>query len=168
MGFKWPPNICERPLLQKIEGKTCHFKDGSTAEVDAIIMCTGYLHSYPFMEDNLRLRSVNDLYPPNLYKGTVWMGTDGDGKKCGDDRLLYLGKYLLYDGLNLMLYNMCNVDKRICIIYLIFHFSATQDNYYTFTLFDTQALWACQYILGDITLPDKDEMQADWKRWVAR
>ena len=92
MGFKWPHNICERPLLQKLVGKTCHFKDGSTAEVDAIIMCTGYLHSYPFMEDNLRLRSVNDLYPPNLYKGTLWMGENGDGKKCGDDRLLYLGK----------------------------------------------------------------------------
>ena len=25
------------------------FKDGSTAEVDVIMMCTGYLHSYPFL-----------------------------------------------------------------------------------------------------------------------
>ena len=39
----------------------------------------------------------------STYKGTVWMGLGGDGKKCGDDRLLYLGKYLLYDGLNYML-----------------------------------------------------------------
>ena len=97
MGFKWPHNVCERPLVQNIVGKTCHFKDGSTAEVDTIIMCTGYLHSYPFMEDNLRLRSVNDLYPPNLYKGTVWMGPNGDGVNGGDDRLLYLGKYFIYN-----------------------------------------------------------------------
>ena len=26
-----------------------NFKDGSTAEVDVIMMCTGYLHSYPFL-----------------------------------------------------------------------------------------------------------------------
>ena len=29
--------------------KVATFKDGSTAEVDVIMMCTGYLHSYPFL-----------------------------------------------------------------------------------------------------------------------
>ena len=28
---------------------TLNLKDGSTAEVDVIMMCTGYLHSYPFL-----------------------------------------------------------------------------------------------------------------------
>ena len=37
MGFKWPKEITERPLLTKIVGKTCHFADGTTADVDAII-----------------------------------------------------------------------------------------------------------------------------------
>ena len=37
----------QKPLLQKVVGKTAHFKDGTTKEVDAIILCTGYLHSLP-------------------------------------------------------------------------------------------------------------------------
>ncbi len=48
MGFKWPEsNFTERPLLEKLEGKTAFFKDGTTKEVDAIILCTGYLHHHP-------------------------------------------------------------------------------------------------------------------------
>ena len=96
MGFKWPDTIDERPLLQRIEGKTCHFKDGSTKEIDTIMMCTGYLHSYPYLEDNLRLRSPNCLYPQNLYKGTVWLGSKGDGNDSGDNKMLYVGEFLKF------------------------------------------------------------------------
>ena len=39
-----------------------------------IVLCTGYLHHHPFLEDNLRLKSRNRLYPPHLYKGIVWYG----------------------------------------------------------------------------------------------
>ena len=56
MGFKWPEGLGEKPLLQKVVGKTAHFKDGSTKEVDAIILCTGYLHHFPFLPDDLRSR----------------------------------------------------------------------------------------------------------------
>ena len=49
MGFNWPDTIEERPLVQKFEGKTAFFKDGSRADIDAVMMCTGYLHSYPFL-----------------------------------------------------------------------------------------------------------------------
>ena len=49
MGFKWPESIEERPLVQKFVGKTAHFKDGSEHEVDVVMFCTGYLHSYPFL-----------------------------------------------------------------------------------------------------------------------
>ena len=66
------------------------FKDGSTAEVDVIMMCTGYLHSYPFLRftivtiltiafviillnrEDLRMKSKNLLYPAGMYKGMVW------------------------------------------------------------------------------------------------
>lgn len=82
MGFLWPKEISERPLLQKIAGKTCHFKDGSTADVDAILLCTGYQHAYPFVDDNLRLRSANVLYSPGLYKGLIWTG-------AGNNKLIY-------------------------------------------------------------------------------
>ena len=47
-------------------------------------MATGYLHYYPYLEDSLRLKGPNVLYPDNLYKGTVWM-------RGGNDRVLYIG-----------------------------------------------------------------------------
>ncbi len=72
MGFDWPESFSERPLVTKIVGKTVHFKDGSTKDVDAIILCTGYLHHFPFLSDDLRLKTRNRLFPPGLYKGIVW------------------------------------------------------------------------------------------------
>jgi hypothetical protein len=51
MGFKWPSNWEEKPLLQRVENKTAYFKDGTSKDVDAIILCTGYLHHFPFIED---------------------------------------------------------------------------------------------------------------------
>mmetsp|Transcript_32943 Transcript_32943/g.95076 ORF Transcript_32943/g.95076 Transcript_32943/m.95076 type:complete len:389 (-) Transcript_32943:624-1790(-) len=68
----WPANIDERPNVQRVEGQTVHFIDGSTLQPDTIILCTGYLHHYPFLPEPLRLEAANDLYPPNLYKGIVW------------------------------------------------------------------------------------------------
>ena len=41
-------------------------------DVDAIILCTGYLHYFPFLEKSLTLETHNRLYPPKLYKGVVW------------------------------------------------------------------------------------------------
>lgn len=128
MGFKWPSQITERPLLTKIEGKTIHFRDGSKADVDAILLCTGYLFCFPFLEDNLRLKSTNVLYPRGLYKNTLWM-------TGGNNKLLYIGM---------------------------------QSQCYTYTLFDVQAKWAVNYIMGDIPLPDKESMESDCKKWISR
>ena len=72
MGFKWPANWEEKPLLQRVENKTAYFKDGTSKEIDAIILCTGYQHYFPFIEDSLRLRTENRLWPLGLYKGVVW------------------------------------------------------------------------------------------------
>ena len=44
----------------------------------------------------------------------------------------------------------------------------TQDQCYTYTMFDVEALWALKYVLGEIKLPDKATMVADWKKWVER
>ena len=128
MGFKWPEGISEKPPLQQIDGKVCHFQDGSTREVDAIILATGYLHHYPFLTDDLRLVDDNTIYPHSLYKGTVWM-------KGGNGRLMYIG---------------------------------AQNQYYTFTMFDVQALWALKYIIGEIKVPSQGEMDEDWKSWSER
>ncbi len=73
MGYKWPDNWKEVPLLQKVEKNMATFKDGSTAEVDAIILCTGYIHHFPFMEEKLKLRTANRLASADLYKGVAFV-----------------------------------------------------------------------------------------------
>ncbi len=126
MGFKWPNNWKEVPLLQKVENKTCTFKDGSTAVVDAIILCTGYIHHFPFLPDELRLITANRLATADLYKGVVWVD---------NPKLFYLGM---------------------------------QDQWYTFNMFDAQAWWVRDVILGRITLPeDRATMVADVEKRVA-
>ena len=126
MGFKWPDNWREVPLLQKVEGKTATFKDGATADVDAIILCTGYLHYFPFMAEDLKLRTANRLATADLYKGVAWIK---------NPKLFYLGM---------------------------------QDQWYTFNMFDAQAWWARDVILGRIALPAEAEMRADVEDRIAR
>jgi len=72
MGYKWPENWEEKPLLQKVEGDTAFFGDGSSKHIDAIILCTGYIHHFPFLPESLRLKTDNRLWPMGLYKGVVW------------------------------------------------------------------------------------------------
>ena len=126
MGFDWPEGMDERPLLQRIDGATCHFADGSSKQFDAIILCTGYRHHFPFLDAALRLETTNRLYSPGLYKGVVW---------AADPRVMYLGM---------------------------------QDQWYTFTMFDAEAYFARDVILGKIALPDAAGMQADMAAWAER
>ncbi len=121
MGFDWPDGITERPILTHIEGRTVHFADGTTADVDAIVSCTGYLHHFPFMDDELRLVTTNRLATSDLYRGVVFVP---------DNRVMYLGM---------------------------------QDQWYTFNMFDAQAWYARDVILGRIELPDA----AEQARWVS-
>lgn len=126
MGFKWPEGIEEVPLLTKLEGKVAHFQDGSSKKVDAIVFCVGYQHSFPFLEDSLRLKTKNRLYPGSLYKGIFWLP---------NPKLMYLGM---------------------------------QDQFYTFSMFDVQAWYARDVMLGRIALPSYEEMAADITQWQAR
>ncbi|MEJ3657242.1 NAD(P)/FAD-dependent oxidoreductase [Actinomycetes bacterium KLBMP 9759] len=126
MGFGWPAGIVEVPKLERVEGRTAHFADGTSRDVDAIVLCTGYRHWFPFMEDGLRLQTTNVLYPDKLYKGVVW---------TANPKLMYLGM---------------------------------QDQYYTFTMFDAQAWYARDVVLGRVTLPSRAEMDADIASWRAR
>lgn len=126
MGYDWPDNWQEVPLLTKVVGKTAHFKDGTTKDVDAILLCTGYIHHFPFMEDDLCLRTANRLATANLYKGVAWVD---------NPNLFYLGM---------------------------------QDQWFTFNMFDAQAWWARDVIMGKIKTPSKAEMLADVEDRIAR
>jgi len=126
MGFKWPKGFEERPLLQKLVGKTAYFKDGSTKDVDAIILCTGYQHHFPFLSEELRLKTTNRMWPADLYKGVIWED---------NPKLSYMGM---------------------------------QDQFYTFNMFDAQAWYVRDVILGRIKLPKKDAMTKNSKAWRKR
>ena len=71
MGFKWPDNFETKPLLSRIDNNLCYFKDGTSKKIDVIILCTGYLHSFPFLSNELKLKTINKLYPDMLYNGVV-------------------------------------------------------------------------------------------------
>src|SRR5690606_15666868 len=91
-----------------------------------IMLCTGYKHHYPFLPDELRLRTNNRLYPRNIYKGIFFQD---------NPRLMYLGM---------------------------------QDQYFTFNMFDAQAWYARDVMLGRTTLPDFETRAQDIGLWRAR
>ena len=46
--------------LQRIEGSKVFFMDGSSAEFDNIILCTGYKIDLPYLEDRVRNVMLDD------------------------------------------------------------------------------------------------------------
>ncbi len=126
MGFKWPENWEEKPLLVEVGQDRVQFSDGTSKKIDAIILCTGYLHHFPFIAETLRLKTDNRLWPLGLYKGVVWED---------NPKLFYLGM---------------------------------QDQWYTFNMFDAQAWYVRDIILGRIVLPEQESMERDSREWRER
>jgi len=111
----------------KVDGKTAFFKDGSTKDVDAIILCTGYRHYFPFLPDDLRLKTANRLATADLYKGVAYVH---------NPKMFYLGM---------------------------------QDQWFTFNMFDAQAWYVRDIIMGRIEVPsDKEVLLADVAERVER
>lgn len=125
MGYDWPEGFEERPGIERFEGSTVHFSDGTSKEVDAVIFCTGYLHKYPFLPDDLALSGPNTVYPEGLYRGVVWQQNPS---------LCYIG---------------------------------AQDQWFTFNMFDVQAWYVRDLILGTLPLPeaaDRERSVSEWRR----
>jgi trimethylamine monooxygenase len=66
------------------QGGTAFFKDGSSKHVDAIMLCTGYIHHFPFLSGDLLLnphseeakqagQPKNKIWLKGLYRGIFWM-----------------------------------------------------------------------------------------------
>ena len=125
MGFKWPDGMKEVHYLDRLEGNQAIFKDGHQQNADAIILCSGYLHHFPYLEETLKLKTGNRLYPPKLYKGVVWQD---------NHKLMYLGM---------------------------------QDQFHTFNMFDCQAWFARDVIMGKIKMPTDDDINNDINKWVS-
>ena len=84
LGRNWPNGIEERHLAVKFEGNVVYFQDGTDAIVDAVVFCTGYILEFPFMSEELRLKTDLLSYPENLYKGILWING-------GNNKLMYIG-----------------------------------------------------------------------------
>ena len=122
-GYNWPDNWTETDAaVDHVKGKTVTFTDGTTKDVDAIVLCTGYKHHFPFLGDDLRLKTANRLASSDLYKGVAYVH---------NPKMLYLGM---------------------------------QDQWFTFNMFDAQAWWARDVMMGRIELPDEAAMNADWQK----
>ena len=114
-----------------------HFKDGTSDEYDAIIKCTGYLHKFDFLGDDLKLNSRNVFVPPGLYKQTVSMR---------NNRLFFIGMqdlfytYTLFQAQGSYHLKWCRVDDPYSLAYL------------------------CRdIILNKFVLPDKAAQEQAWK-----
>lgn len=126
MGFKWPDNWKEVPKLERMDETTAYFIDGTSKKVDAVILCTGYKHHFPFLPDELRLKTANRLATADLYKGVAWVH---------NPKLFYLGM---------------------------------QDQWFTFNMFDAQAWWVRDVIMGRIKMPaSKKTLQKDVAKRIA-
>ncbi|NLG45575.1 NAD(P)/FAD-dependent oxidoreductase [Gordonia sp. (in: high G+C Gram-positive bacteria)] len=123
-GFAWPAGVDEKPQVAAIDGRVATFVDGTSREFDAVILCTGYLHHYPFLPSDLHLDSPNNLYPEGLYRGVTWHK---------NPRLHYLG---------------------------------AQDQWFTFNMFDAQAWFVRDLILGRIAVPTEDERADHMATWL--
>ncbi len=126
MGFDWPEGIEELPLIDRFEGATAYFSNGMSRTVDTVILCTGYLHHYPFLPSDLALDSPNNVYPDTLYRGVV---------SENNDSLYYLG---------------------------------AQDQWFTFNMFDAQAWYVRDLILGKLTVPSPSEQRESIDVWLER
>ena len=126
MGYDWPEGIEEQPAIRTIDGNTVHFTNGVSKDFHAIILCTGYLHHYPFLPSELALHSSNNIYPEHLYQGVV---------SEVNNKLFWLG---------------------------------AQDQWLTFNMFDAQAWFVRDVILGRIELPSAEEQREHMATWRKR
>ena len=126
MGYDWPKGFEERPGIDRFEGSTVHFIDGTSKDVDAVIFCTGYVHKYPFLPKELALSGPNTVYPEGLYRGVVWQK---------NPKLFYVG---------------------------------AQDQWFTFNMFDVQAWYVRDLILGKAALPSQEERAESMVAWSER
>jgi hypothetical protein len=85
-----------RPDIDRLDGETVYFKDGSSGQYDCIVACTGYVISHPFFDKSfidysegdvpLYLRmfhpSIENLYFIGLFQplGCIWPGSELQSK----------------------------------------------------------------------------------------
>ena len=63
-----PENVKEKSAIESVSGDgTVRFHDGQETKVDAILLCTGYEYSFPFLHDDCKIQVRNNRVT-HLYK----------------------------------------------------------------------------------------------------
>jgi dimethylaniline monooxygenase (N-oxide forming) len=60
--------ITPKPNIERIDGSTVHFVDGSSEQIDTIVWCTGYRITFPFLDDSVIGTAGNQV---SLYRRVV-------------------------------------------------------------------------------------------------
>jgi hypothetical protein len=61
-------DITVKPNIESLDGDKVHFADGTAEQIDAIIYCTGYKISFPFLDGNVVAAADNKIA---LYRRVV-------------------------------------------------------------------------------------------------
>ena len=89
--------IVAKPGIERLDGKTVHFVDGSSEEIDLLVFATGFRPSFPFMDQSFILdekgrsklfihafhRELDDFFVAGLFEpaeGGVWQIADYQAK----------------------------------------------------------------------------------------
>ena len=103
---EWQTDTPTFPVFNPATGEEIgQVADGTEQDADVNILCTGYLHHFPFLNEDLQLKTHNRLYPPKLYKGVVWQN---------NHKLLYLGMQDQFHTFNMF---DCQAWYASCLLY---------------------------------------------------
>jgi dimethylaniline monooxygenase (N-oxide forming) len=61
-------DITVKPNIERLDGDKVHFVDGSTEQIDAIVYCTGYKITFPFLDEDVLAAHDNEV---SLYHRVV-------------------------------------------------------------------------------------------------
>ncbi|XP_008549159.1 uncharacterized protein LOC103572356 [Microplitis demolitor] len=70
LNAKMSDNVEQRAGIEFINRNTFYFRDGTSAEIDDFIYCTGYKFTYPFMSDKVSIKTDDNHVEP-IYKHLV-------------------------------------------------------------------------------------------------
>ncbi|MGZ4536492.1 MAG: flavin-containing monooxygenase, partial [Nocardioidaceae bacterium] len=54
-------DIAVKPNIERIDGDTVHFVDGTSEKIDTIVYCTGYKITFPFFDESLLAAHDNEI-----------------------------------------------------------------------------------------------------------
>jgi dimethylaniline monooxygenase (N-oxide forming) len=67
-------DIAVKPSISRFEGSRVHFTDGSSADADVVVYCTGYKVTFPFLDETVVRADDNRI---DLYRRVVPPGRPG-------------------------------------------------------------------------------------------